>query len=495
MLRAMSLAALVIALLTAAPSRAAAQRASTTQQNVVIILADDLGIGDVCAYGSCDAGRATPNLDALARAGARFTQAYAAAPICSPSRAALLTGRYPQRFGHEFNPDGIERGARESLGTPLSERLLPEYLKPRGYATGIVGKWHLGPAPPQHPLERGFDEFFGFAHGAKLYYRTVEEPGIHWIAEAAREGKEKTEQNPKNPLMRGREPVTEPTYLTDAFTREAVAFIERRRAEPFFLYVPYNAPHTPLMVDDARYGKFAGVAGESRRVHAAMMSALDDGVGAIVDALRRAGLMEKTLVVFASDHGCPTNIDACSNDGLRGGKRILLEGGVRIPMLALWEGTLEPGRVITEMVSLLDLVPTAIELGGAAKPADGVLDGISLAALLRGDEKTIGREDLFWRHGTNWAVRRGDWKLIGFAGRDQPLLFDLSSEAGETRDLASLRPVQVAALTRRYREWEAKTVAPLWDSGGNLWIALDEVMAGKPMRPLKGPQPGAVAIP
>ena len=207
-------------------------------------------------------------------------------------------------------------------------------------------------------MERGFDEYFGFAHGAKLYYPTVKEPGIHWVAEEAKVGKEKTEQNPKNPLMRGRDPVTEPGYLTDAFTREAVSFIERHRAEPFFLYVPYNAPHTPLMVDDARYAEFAGVAGESRHVHAAMMSALDDGVGAIVAALRNNGLLEKTLVVFASDNGCPTNIDACSNDSLRGGKRILLEGGIRIPMLALWPGKLEPGRVITEPVILLDLAPT-----------------------------------------------------------------------------------------------------------------------------------------
>ena len=377
----------------------------------------------------------------------------------------------------------------------MTEVLLPQYLKPRGYATGIVGKWHLGPAPAQHPMERGFDEFFGFAHGAKLYYPTVKEPGIHWIAEAAKEGKEKTAQNPKNPLMRGREPVSEPGYLTDAFTREAVSFIERHRAEPFFLYVPYNAPHTPLMVDDARYAELAGVAGESRRVHAAMMSALDDGVGAIVGALRSNGLLERTLVVFASDHGCPTNIDACSNDGLLGGKRILLEGGVRIPMLALWAGRLEPGRVVTEPVSLLDLVPTAIDLAGAEPRADRELDGRSLAPLLRGEVKTLGREALFWRHGTNWAVRSGNWKLIGFEGRDQPLLFDLSSQAGESADVAASQPQTVAKLTKLYRDWEAKNVEPLWDSGGTLWIALDEVMAGKPMKPLDGPRPGAVGIP
>ena len=464
-------------------------------QNVVIILADDLGIGDVCSYGACAPGRSTPNLDAIARQGARFTRAYSAAPICSPSRAALLTGRYPQRFGHEFNPDGIERGAREGLGTPLSETLLPQHLKPRGYATGIVGKWHLGPGPAQHPLERGFDEFFGFAHGAKLYFPTVNEPGIHWIAEEAKAGKEKTEQNPKNPLQRGRDPVQEPGYLTDAFTREAVSFIERHRVEPFFLYVPYNAPHTPLMADDARYAKFSGVEGESRRVHAAMMGALDDGVGAIVDALRQNGVLEKTLLVFTSDHGCPTNIDACSNDGLRGGKRILLEGGVRVPMLALWPGTLEPGRVIDEPVSLLDLAATAVELAGAEPPAERKLDGVSLVPLLRGEAQTLEREALFWRHGTNWAVSRGDWKLIGFAGLEQPLLFDLSSAAGETRDVRAEKPEVAADLGRLYREWERGMVVPLWDSGGTLWIALDEVMAGKPMKPLRGPQPGAVAIP
>jgi arylsulfatase A-like enzyme len=476
-------------------ARAATAESSTAPANVVIILADDLGIGDVCSYGSCDPGRSTPNLDAIARQGARFTRAYSAAPICSPSRAALLTGRYPQRFGHEFNPDGIERGTRERLGTPLTETLLPQHLKPRGYATGIVGKWHLGPGPAQHPLARGFDEFFGFVHGAKLYYPTVNEPGMHWIAEDAKPGKEKTEQNPNNPLQRGRDPVQEPGYLTDAFTREAVSFIERHRAEPFFLYLPYNAPHTPLMVDDARYSKYAGVEGEARRVHAAMMGALDDGVGAIVEALRKNGVAEKTLVVFTSDHGCPTNIDACSNDGLRGGKRILLEGGVRVPMLALWPGTIAAGRVIDEPVSLIDLAATAVDLAGAAPPAERKLDGESLAPLLRGETQELHRDALFWRHGTNWAVLRGDWKLIGFEGLDHPVLFDLSSADGESRDVRAEKPEVAMELTRLYRDWESGMVEPLWDSGGKLWIALDGVMAGAPMKPLKGPQPGAVAIP
>jgi len=274
-----------------------------------------------------------------------------------------------------------------------------------------------------------------------------------------------------------------------------VSFIERHYAEPFFLYVPYNAPHTPLMVDDARYQKFAGVADEPHRVHAAMMGALDEGVGAIVETLRKNGLLEKTLVVFASDHGCPTNIGACSNDGLRGGKRILLEGGVRVPMLALWPGTLEAGRVIDEPVSLLDLAATVVDLAGANPPTERKLDGESLAPLLRGATRKLDREALFWRHGTNWAVSRGDWKLIGFEGLEHPLLFDLSSAAGETRDVRAEKPEVVAELTRLYRDWESGMVEPRWDSGGILWIALDKVLAGAPMKPLKAQQPGAVAIP
>jgi arylsulfatase A-like enzyme len=483
------------AVLWAGAPAAAAAESAPPPPSIVVILADDLGIGDVCSYGACEAGRSTPNIDALARAGARFTQAYSAAPICSPSRAALLTGRYQNRFGHEFNPNGIERGQRESLGTPLTEILLPQCLKKRGYATGIVGKWHLGPAPAQHPMERGFDEFFGFLHGAKLFFPSLREPGIHFVAEAPKQGKEKTEQNPLNPMMRGRQPIEEPDYLTDAFTREAVSFIERHRAEPFFLYVPYNAPHTPLMVDDERYRRFAGIADEGQRIHAAMMSALDDGVGAIVDALRHAELLESTLVVFASDHGCPTNIEVCSNDGLRGGKRVLLEGGIRIPLLAAWTGTIAPGRTIDAPVSLLDLVPTALELAGAKPPADRELDGRSLAPLLRGEVDTLDRDTLFWRHGTNWAVRSGSMKLIGFAGREAPLLFDLASEAGESRDLAAEQPQAVAALTRLYRDWEVEMVDPLWDSGGTIRVSLDDVLAGKPMVPLKGPQPGAVELP
>ena len=215
--------------------------------NLIVILADDLGIGDICAYG-CANGR-TPHIDALAASGARFTQGYVTAPVCSPSRAALMTGRHQQRFGHEFNPGGGGRDQKEALGTPVSERLVPQYLKERGYATGMIGKWHLGALPQFMPPARGFDEFFGFSQAAHIYLDPAT-PGVHYIDRSGRSRGTPLRVDPNNPILRGDQPVDEKEYLTDAFTREAVSFIDRHRAEPFFLYVAYNAPHTPLQVTD-----------------------------------------------------------------------------------------------------------------------------------------------------------------------------------------------------------------------------------------------------
>jgi arylsulfatase A-like enzyme len=233
-----------------------------------------------------------------------------------------------------------------------------------------------------------------------------------------------------------------------------------------------------------------------------MMAALDDGVGEIVAALRRTGIADDTLVLFASDHGCPTNTGVCSNQDLLGGKRVLLEGGVRVPLLAAWDERIAGGRVVDEPVSLLDVVPTAIELAGAATSTSGEraraapgreLDGRSLVPLLRGEEGARGHDSLFWRHGPNWAVRQGSWKLVQFAGQP-PLLFDLS-ERGERADVAAAHPEVVADLTRRYRAWEAEMVEPAWPNGGSIWASLDDLLAGKPIRPLAAPASGAVELP
>ncbi len=316
-----------------APTRA---EPPTRPPNLIVILADDLGYGDICAYG-CANGK-TPHIDALAKSGVRFTQGYVTAPVCSPSRAALMTGRYQQRFGHEFNPGGGGRDQKEALGTPVTERLFPQYLKERGYATGMVGKWHLGALPQFLPPARGFDEFFGFSQAAHLYLDPAT-PNVHFIDRGGRSrGTPLQASTPAIRSFAANEPVEEKEYLTEAFTREAVSFIERHRAEPFFLYVAYNAPHTPLQVTDSYYDRFPEIEDEAHRIFAAMVSALDDGVGEITAALERAGLASSTMVVFASDNGCATYTEACSNGPLLGGKLTFFEGGVRVPFLAVVAG-------------------------------------------------------------------------------------------------------------------------------------------------------------
>jgi arylsulfatase A-like enzyme len=470
-----------------------AQQSTTAQRppNLIVILADDLGYGDVCAYGCRDT--KTPHIDALASSGVRFTQGYVTAPVCSPSRAGLMTGRYQQRFGHELNAGGVARAVKEGLGTPLDERMLPQYLRDRGYATGMVGKWHLGPTPEKHPMSRGFDEYFGFLSGGNLYLDPLDRPGVHFI-ERGPEGSTQRHRNPVDPILRGRDAVEEPEYLTEAFTREAVSFIERHQNEPFFLYVAYNAPHTPLQVTDEYYRRFPEIADEGRRVYAAMVSALDDGVGAITSALDRAGLRERTLVVFSSDNGCATYTESCSNDPLLAGKLTPFEGGFRVPFLASWKGTIAPGRVSGAMVSTLDLLPTALEMSGSTARPPKPLDGESLLPILRGERESTARDTLVWRLGDHYAVRHGDWKLVHFL--DHPaMLFDLAKDPGERTDLAAKDPRRVAELEAIYQRWSAQTVAPLWQTRGDMWVPLQDLLDNKPLHWQRTPGPGLIRLP
>ena len=430
--------------------------------NIVVIVADDLGYGDVCAY-SCEGGR-TPNIDTLAASGIRFTDGYVSAPLCSPTRAGLLTGRYQQRFGHEFGAGDMARTEEAGLGTPTDEIMLPALLGEAGYATGMVGKWHLGSQPQFQPQHRGFDEFFGFLHGGNLYMDPADQPGVHTVAAhtvaGGRRPDEYRHRPPINPIQRGAEPVAEEEYLTDAFTREAVDFIDRHQQEPFFLYVAYNAPHTPLQVTQEYYDRFPDIADDPHRIFAAMVSALDDGVGAIMSKLRSAGLEERTLVLFLSDNGCASYVKACYNDPLTGGKLSHFEGGVRVPFLASWQGRISPGRVESTPVSSLDILPTALALAGLDGPSDRVLDGIDLVPLLTGEENIPSRS-LFWRNAENFAVRSGSWKLVSVNER-APYLFDLSKGEADAEDVAVEHQDRIDALLEEYRNWESEMREPLW---------------------------------
>lgn len=411
--------------------------------NIVLIVSDDQGYNDIGIQGCKDI--PTPNLDAFARGGIRFTNGYVSCPVCAPTRAGLMTGRYQQRFGFEFNP-GPEGQASERYGLPVTEKTIAERLKPAGYVTGMVGKWHLGFKAGMQPPQRGFDEFFGFLAGARQYL-----PGSR--AAVA-------------PILRGQEPVDEKEYLTDAFKREALAFIDRHTKDAFFLYVPFNAVHGPLQATDRYLKRFDGISDENRRTHAAMLSALDDAVGEIMTKLRDNGLEESTLVFYLSDNGGPTRQTTSSNTPLRGFKGDVFEGGIHVPFMVSWKGRLPAGKVYDHPVISLDIHPTILAAAGAEPAPDAKLDGVNLLPYLKGEKTERPHDTLFWRFGNQWAVRSGDWKLLK-TGKDQnPMLFNLKDDIGEQSDLAAKEPERVSTLRSVYEEWNKQLASPKWQAKG-----------------------------
>ncbi len=416
----------------AAASRLLAAEAAARKPNVLVIVADDLGYADIGFHGCKDI--PTPHLDSIARNGVRFTDGYVCASMCSPSRAGLLTGRYPQRFGHEFNPG--PRG-----GLPTSEITLANLLKSQGYATGLVGKWHLGSEVKFRPRHRGFDEFFGFLLATHSYVK-------HAPAKL-------------RSLFRDGQAVHEAEYLTDAFAREATDFITRHRSEPFFLYLAFNAVHGGPQATPKYLERFAHIADAQRRLYAAVLSAMDDAVGAVLAKLREAGLVEDTLVFFLNDNGGPTDGAIYRNDPLRGTKGTLYEGGIRVPFAVQWKGRLPAGKTYSHPVISLDIFATAAAAAGAALPRDHATDGVNLLPHLRGERPLPPHDALYWRFGSVAATRRGTWKLVRVADRPAEL-YDLARDVGETRDLARAQPEAAAELARALARWDGELSPPRW---------------------------------
>ena len=413
--------------------------AAPARPNIVFIAADDLGYAELGIQGCRDI--PTPNIDSIAANGVRFTDGYVSCPVCSPARAGWITGRYQQRFGHEFNP-GPAQQADPNFGLPLSEVTLANQLKAAGYATGIVGKWHLGYRPEFHPQKRGFDEFFGFLGGAHPYLPT---PGA-------------------DPILRGTQPVEEREYLTEAFAREALDFIERHRNQPFFLYLSFNAVHAPLQATEKYLARFSQIQDQRRRTFAAMLSAMDDAVGQVLQRLREYKLEDNTLVVFISDNGGPTNNTSSRNDPLRGYKGQVLEGGIRVPFLMQWKARLPKGLVYREPVIALDVVPTVLAAAGASLPAKP-LDGVNLLPYVTGQVKGAPHQALYWRFGTQAAIRKGPWKVVRLAD-GQPQLYNLAEDIGESRDLASAQAAKLKELLEDWEAWNQQLSPPRWQQPG-----------------------------
>ncbi len=433
---------------TLAAGEAGAQ-ARPPRPNIVVILVDDLGVGDLSCYGAEDL--ETPRIDALVARGMKFDAAYANCPVCSPTRAALLSGRYPELVG----VPGVVRthSPKDSWGyLAPSSRLLPEVLAAAGYRTACVGKWHLGDQPECVPNAKGFGLFHGFLGDMMDDYFHHRRAG-------------------NNYMRRDRQAITPEGHATDLFSRWAVEFLEAQDGEaPFFLYLAYNAPHTPIQPPADWLAKVQQRAPDMARKRArlvALIEHLDHGVGEVLDALERTGRADDTLVVFSSDNGGQLGVGA-SNGALRGGKQDLYEGGVRVPQAAAWPGHIQPGAVTDEVTLSMDLFATCCEAAGAEAPAG--VDGVSVLPTLLGERQELAR-DLFWtrREGnlrylgqSVWAVRSGGWKLLQNDPQRPFELYDLANDPQEQVDLREREP-------RKYRELAAKLRRHMQRGGAVPW--------------------------
>lgn len=413
--------------------------------NIVLLFADDAGYADFGFQGSTEF--RTPHLDKLASRSIRCTSAYTTAAVCGPSRAGLLTGRYQQRFGfHENNVPGAmspRAGLRdEEMGVPLDQKLIPEYLKTLGYRSIVLGKWHQGGADRFHPLKRGFDEFYGFRGGARSFWPN-KKPGF------------------LNQMERGFGNFKEHEgYLTDVLADEACAFIERNQDNPFFVYLSFNAVHTPMHAKPDDLAVFPKLSGKRKKL-AAMTLAMDRACGKVCDQLEELGLSENTIIVFTNDNGGPTFANGSNNAPLSGTKALHREGGIRVPFLFSWPGHVKAGTTYAHPIMMFDLLPTFVAAAGGEPSKDNALDGVDLLPFLMGKKEGRPHSTLFWKWNVFGAVRDGDWKLIRLPDRPAEL-YNLANDIGETQNLAAQNPEVLRRLFKKLFAWELELERPLW---------------------------------
>ena len=426
--------------------------AKVGKPNMIVIMCDDLGYADVGFNGCKDI--PTPHIDSIAGNGVRCTNGYVAYSVCGPSRAGFMTARYPQRFGFERNPQYQPQDP--DMGLTREEKTIAELLRPAGYHSGIIGKWHLGAhIPTSHPMKRGFDEFYGHLGGGHVYF--PEKLTIRRSQDAKGES-----ESYRTWLMKNFEPVPPRKYLTDDFSDEAVSFVERNKDWPFFLFLSYNAPHTPLEATEKYLNRFNDIQDPKRKTYAAMVSAVDDGVGRVLKEVRRHGLEEKTIICFLSDNGGPTSKNASRNNPLRGDKGDAWEGGFRVPFALQWKGRLPQGADYQKPVSALDLGGTVVALSGAEVPKGKPLDGVNLIPYLTGENKGAPHEAIYLRQfdRNRFAVRQGNEKILIPWKGGKAQLYDLGKDLGESTDLADRFPDKVEHLNRLRIQWNRQLREP-----------------------------------
>lgn len=478
--------------------------------NIIVILADDLGFNDVTTYGGGYGaqGVPTPHIDAIARDGVRFDQGYAAAAVCTVSRAALMTGRYPWRFGVEFTPTpgAMARVAGElyadptrlrpalvdkqqaadakkfsDLGMPPSEQTVAELLKARAYHTIHIGKWHLGSTPEMRPNNQGFDE--------SLFM----ESGLYLPEKDARVVNAKQDFDPIDkflwPNMRfgvsynGGKWFEPAKYLTDYFTDEAVTAIKRNKNQPFFMYLAHWGVHTPLQASKADYDALPNIPDHRRRVYAAMVKSIDHSVGRVLQTLREEGLDDNTIVIFTSDNGAPGYLGMPEvNQPYRGWKLTQFEGGLHVPYVAKWPGRIAAGTHYKQPVSNIDILPTVVAAAGGRLPTDRVMDGVNLLPFLgknAAQQASQPPRPLFWRDGPYRTVQDGGWKLIVSEKPKKDWLFNLHADPTEKLNLAATEPQKLAQLKALLQAHHANMPAPLWSSFIELPITIDKTLDQK----------------
>ncbi|MFZ4688238.1 MAG: sulfatase-like hydrolase/transferase [Polymorphobacter sp.] len=491
--------------------------------NIILIMADDLGYNDISLTGTGAGGIATPNIDAIGKQGVTFTNGYAGNATCAPSRAALMTGRYPTRFGYEFTPTDTKlpawfptsvfrpdamfarniahmetdsphkaifdeaaaaaAAAPGGKGVPASEITIAEQLRSRGYHNIHLGKWHLGEAEGMRPEDQGFDESLGFIIGGQMFL-PENDPGVINSKQMFDPIDKFLWANlPYSVQFNGSPRFAPDRYMTDYLTDQAVAGIKANRNRPFFMYLAYNAPHTPLQALKSDYDALPQIKDHRLRVYAAMIRALDRGVGKVMAELKAQGLDDNTLVIFSSDNGGANYIGLPEiNRPWRGWKANFYEGGIHVPFMMRWPGQIAPASSLSAPISHFDIYATASAAAGVPLPADRAIDGVDVMPYVKGLAKGVPHQALFWRSGKYRVVRDGDWKLQSLDLPRRDVLYNLAVDPTERTDVAAANPAIVTALLGRLKAHDAQQRPPAWLSLVKIPIAIDRPL-GTPPKP------------